>query len=499
MNIWNKILLFLIFVTAAFFAVLVSNRFKLTAQWEEKLLTQDKNLADLTSQVAQLRGAVFGDSLEESTAWEKMPLEVKMHKLESLRGGHLWIHCVSPQAPQRDGINIRTSFCLEPTSRPRQHSDMAFSQNAVAFVFDSGNPPVEDGKTADATEAAAQFLGAFTINDFHAEANEVIVTSVGAVSDMEYQRIEQSVQGGNEWFVYVDRLPYDSPDDIAEWLSGPDSKIAAVLPDAIRDFFLNRAIPADSVLAEDGESVDEIELDLNNDPTAPETAPEAVPEDTVAEDTPDDAGANTDVAENAAPDSAEAEVVLDDADGGVPAVAEASEGERYPIDYMELIQRRLLQRDVLSLAIMKHKSNLEDLRNVICDQLAAIGLPEVPEDVLAKIGPSSEEATAIAKKYVETKAATAIETKIAQKQALNKRLEAAVAERDFVQNRLELALKTVSGLQRRIDELLVSNCDLAVKIAKAQFEAADKIIKKSESVTAVNGDSTMLLLPHREI
>lgn len=481
MNIWNKILLGLIFVTAAFFAVLVSNRFKLTRQWEEKLLSQEKNLTDLTTQVAQLRGDIYGDSLDPATTWETMALDAKMHKLESLRAGHLWVHCVSPQAPQRDGINVRTSFCLEPTARPRQHLDVVFSQKAVVFVFDSGKKlPVEGAapNSDESPEQAAVFLGAFTIDNFNSEANEVVITSIGTVSDAEYQRLEESAAGGNEWFAYVDRLPSDSPDDIADWLSEPENKIAALLPDEIRAFLLKRAIAADQVVANDASSVDEMQLDLGD---------ENVNVDATA-------------ADNAADSAAESgDVVLAEAEGGAVAVAEAPEGTRYPSDYMDILERRLLVRDVLSLAIMKHHSNLKDLRHVICDQLAAIGLPEVPEEVLSKIGPTADEATAIAKRYVETKNAALIQTKIAQKEELSKRLEAAAAECDFVKQRLTIAIETVTRLQNRIDLLLVQNCSLAVKIAKAQFEAADKIIKKSENVTAVNDDSAMLLLPRGDI
>lgn len=501
MNIWNKILLGLIFVTAVFFAVLVSNRYKLTKQWEEKLLSQEKNLTDLTTQVAQLRGDIYGDSLDAATTWETMALDAKMHKLESLRAGHLWVHCTSPQAPQRDGINVRTSFCLEPTTRPRQHSEVVFSQKAAVFVFDSGKKQPADGAAPDPndpTETAAVFLGTFTIDNFNPDANEVVITSIGTVSDAEYQRLEESAASGNEWFAYVDRLPCDSPDDIAGWLSEPDNKIAPLLPDDIRAFLLKRGIAADQVVADDTSSVDEMQLDLTGDNGAANAPADTTPPADTADNADTAVADNT--ADNAANGAAESDdVVLADAEGGAVAVAEAPEGTRYPSDYMDILERRLLFRDVLSLAIMKQQSNLQDLRHVICDQLAAIGLPEVPEEVLSKIGPTAEEATAIAKRYVETKNATLIKTKIAQKEELTKQLEAAVAERDFVKSRLDRVMETVGRLQNRIDELLVQNCSLAVKIAKAQFEAADKIIKKSENVTAVNGDSTMLLLPRSDI
>lgn len=447
MSIWNKVLLVLIFLTAVFYTLLVSNRYKLEKQWCEKIAGLEKNLQDQTDAVARLRIEIDGDSLktinpQSAASWKDLGLRAKLARLQARIRGRLWFDCRPPRGPQREDGRIQASFCIAPTiDKPRLIADIHLSQNTPIYVFDSGrayvDPTAEAGNNPPpADEPAAQpmeFLGVFNVDSINKEAAEINISSVGTVTDAELQRMERSVSDGHSWVVCGDRLPVDSPDDIAFWLGGEDAALLEALPENVREHFL---LPG-------------MEL---------------------------------------------ADIMLPTGD-----VSGAVDGKRYPKDYEELLSSRYIARDELTLCNERRRAAVADLGSVIQMQFAAIGVPEIPEETLAKIGSKPEDAQAFADAFAKVKGEYKLETLIAQKERFTGSLAAMQSQRDLVKKRLDLAKTNVEGLRARIDDLLKANCGLAVKIAKSQFEAADKIIKASENVTASLDETTLVLPPKSEI
>ena len=454
MSIWNKVLLVLIFLTAVVYALLVSNRFRLEKQWGEKIAGLEKNLQDQTDAVARLRLEIDGDALktidpQAALAWNDLGLRSKLARLKARVRGRLWTDCHPPRSPQRENGRVQMSFCIAPNDKPRQIADVHLSQNTPVYLFDSGTPYVDPAAQSTAAQNPAsqnpadaagevkpsqpmEFLGIFNVDSINEEAAEINISSVGTVTDAELQRLERSVSGGNSWVVCGDRLPVDSPDDIAFWL-GADTALAEALPENLRTHLL---LPGMSV----------------------------------------------------------AEIILPTGE-----VSAATDGKRYPRDYEELLASRLTLRDELTLCVNRRKAIQSELESVIRTQFAAIGVDAVPQEALDKIGPTPEDAQAFADSFAGAKAAYKLETLIAQKNRCTSLRESMQNQRDLVKKRLDLAVESVAGLQARIDTLLKTNCDLAVKIAKSQFEAADRIIEQSENVTAVNGDAALALPPKSDI
>ena len=444
MSIWNKVLLVLIFLTAVFYTLLVSNRYKLEKQWCEKIAGLEKNLQDQTDAVARLRIEIDGDPLktidpQTAASWDDLGLRAKSARLQARIRGRLWLGCHAPRSPQRENGRIQASFCIAATvDKPRQIADIQLSQNTPIYLFDSGQAYVDPAAGNNPPPAGTPtqpmaFLGVFNVDSINVDAAEINISSVGTVTDEELQRMERSVTDGHSWVVCGDRLPIDSPDDIAFWLGGADAKLLDSLPENVREHFL---LPGMEI----------------------------------------------------------ADMTLPTGD-----VSDAVDGKRYPKDYEELLSNRYISRDELTLCIERRRTNVADLDSVIQTQFASIGVPEIPEETLAKIGSKPEDAQAFAEAFAKVKEAYKLETFIAQKDRFAGSLAAMEHQRDLVKNQLDLAQSNVKGLRARIDELLKTNCGLAVKIAKSQFEAADKIIKQSENVTASLDDTTMLLPSNSEI
>lgn len=494
MNIWNKVFLVLLFLTAAFYTVLMANRYKLTRQWEEKIVKLDKEIVDLQTTVAKLRVEIDGDPYQTVTTWDDMGLRVKMDHLTELMNGRVWVNCFAPRAPARNGQKVNLSFCIASTDRPRIFSDLHLAENTAIFIFDSGQVRPAEGEGAPAASGeegaapeASRFLGVFHVDSVNAEANEINISSVGVFGDDDFDRLDDSVTQNHSWIVYSDRLPIDSPDDIAFWLADPENAVGKTLSAEAKVHFAKKALTPEEMLAAPAENtVEEFTLD---EPAADENTAEA---DELAADGPavDENTAETDEL------AADGEQV-----SGEPiSTADIPSDKRFPVNYELALWRRFTKRDVLTLLIMKRESVLADLRKIICDQLVAIGLPEIPEETLAQLGPTPEEAQAVAKEYIQQKAARQIEDKIAQKKRLVEYVEKMSFQRDFVRKRLDVVTDVVERLQKRIDQLLKENCDLALKIAQAQFEAAEKAIQKSENVAVqVKGDSASISAPKSDI
>lgn len=293
MSIWNKVLLVLIFLTATFYAVLISNRFVLNRQKEEEIAGLEKRRLDESSAVAKLRGDLNGDPLKEVKSWDDCGLNLKMTRLSQLIRGRMLVDCQAMRAPaNKDGV-VSTSFCLSSVDKPRLFADIHLSQDTMVYLFDSGSPlpkggegeaaPAAEGKTAG---RPARFLGIFTVESINDEAKEINIVSVGTVTQAEEARMAESVRGGNSWIVCLDRLPVDSPDDLAYWLGGEDKELlATAFPEKDHAYFLKSAMTAKDLMTHLEGDIDSIDLeDSAETPVDTEAAPEVeIPADTPAD------------------------------------------------------------------------------------------------------------------------------------------------------------------------------------------------------------------------
>ena len=453
MNIWNKVLLVLIFLTALFYVVLVSNRFNLAKEWEEKLAKQDNEIQNLTDAVAKLKIDLYGEPLKAAETWDDMGLVAKMEKINALNPGKVWTDCRPANVEGLEGNDVLTAhFTIPPTGIARQYGEMKLGANDLIYVFDSGfsadteNTDPNASGTGAATEVQkAQFLGFFTVGEI-TDPGDFTLQSVGTVTDDQKKRIQDSLDSGRSWTIYEDRLPVDSPNDIAYWLEKePDSPFAKTLSDEDKAYFLQKSLSFD-------------ELNIAVDAAAGETSQD--------------------------------ELIARLNGLMIP------ENKRISDNYEAVLLRKTQEMDSLNVFIARSAKSIENLNRVIGDQLAMIGLDAVPEEIVTKLG--QEGADILAAILPQAKAAFNSPTFIVKKDQAAAKLAVMEKERDMVKSRLDLSLDCVKKIGQRLDYLVKENARLATEIAKAQFEASDKIIQKSENVTVqVNPDSVMNVNPLR--
>lgn len=457
MNIWNKVLLVLIFLTALVYVVLVSNRFNLAKEWEEKLVKQDREIQNLSDEVAKLKVDLYGQPLKEVETWDDMGLIARMNKIHSLIPGKIWTDCLPSNVSGMDGGVIKVDFTIPPTGIVRQYGDMKLGTDTLIFAFDSGLPYVsESGNGGTENDSAAepqkgQFLGFFTVDQINAETGEFNIQSIGTVIDDQKRWIQESLDAGRSWIIYEDRLPVDSPNDLAYWLAKePDGPFAKTLSEEDKAYFSRKSLRFPSL------NLDELNLEsaVQSGQVVPET------------------------------------LVVQLQNVTLP------ENERLSDNYDAVLLRHYYQMDDLNVMIARATKSIDNLNHVIANQLAMIGLDAVPAEVIDQIG--QEAGDLLAAILPQAKGSFNAETFIQKKENAAAQLAEMESQRDLVKTRLDLTSDCVIKIGERLNYLVKENARLAQEIAKALFEASDKIIQRSENVTAqINPDSVMNMNPLR--
>ena len=318
------------------------------------------------------------------------------------------------------------------------------------YLFDSGSAfvkkaaPAGEGEEtavaepADESDAAAVaaapyvFLGAFKIKD--SAANQVNLVSVGEASEAELTALQAASKSGNSFVACVDRLPVDSPADLA--------KFAAETPELFSAF----------------------DADL--------TA-------FLSKNTADAAALGAALAEDGAASIANFENLF-------------GTDLRVPVAYQDKIERQWATRDAGNVLKASNLLALDELNYVIGDQAVSMGDKAIAghEDAFDKIqaafgeieGWSEVFAAAQDRKKVESYAERIDEAnaKLAKMNGYNKILEDLIAE----------AEQNNEDCQKAIDELIAKNAELASSIARAQYAAAEKF--QNDSATASVGANSFV-------
>lgn len=487
----NWVTIVLIVLTGIFYFVLLSNRFSLGRDREEKIAKQEKQIEDKTKEIEKIRTEIFGVPLKsgEEWAWSRMGLVAKSDKLDSLVPGKVWTIC---QPGKFSGVNsgpvLDLEFTVYPTEGGARTSDSAkVGEKDLVYIFDKGIPfPNESDPNvpAEPSEEAAEpakFLGIFTVTEISgapgAPASEsegeaaaasigpytYKVKTIGVVPIEQRELIAESVNANHAWIVYEGLLPIDSPTDLSVWLEEyPDSPFSKSLSDEKREFFKKTTY---------GTAADLEEFDA------------ALAE---AKD-----------------------------DRSLHAFAEPPEGKRYPDRYDTKILREYFLRDKLIVLTSRGEASKEDLDQVIGDQLVMLGCGAVPGTEAWDTDPSlietfngldeegraefEEKSAALREAYekiggeglahIASLLPTAqngfqSQTFFDQKQSAIVKRSAMRTQRDIVKRRLDIANETVAQVEARIEQLTGENARLGRSIAEAQFEAADAAAARAAAATA---------------
>ncbi len=196
MNIWNKVLIGLIFFASIAFFILGARALKTHQYWrqqvaqlEETLATEAETYAQLTEQVRQLRIELYEQLVDR---------------------GRVWYGCrpqPSPDTQKTGGVVVVVEF-------PDPHQ---ITPNSVLWVFDE--LPIENG---------GRYLGQFTVAGVGGQGNmEVGLQPSVRMSQKDLARLAQSAgRNGATWALY-EIMPIDNHESLAE-LS--EDELKAVLP-----------------------------------------------------------------------------------------------------------------------------------------------------------------------------------------------------------------------------------------------------------------------------
>lgn len=278
MNVWNKVLMALVTIMCVVFGVLASNKYALTKQQEANLAKLESDLAKAQADVQQLQYEIFGSPEKAVKDWKELALTARLAYVRNLQNGESFGNCQPVEARiDEENASSTIAFGIDPSDKTT-----AFRTGAVAFVFDSGAQVVKKAAAgsadadsdADATDVAANdsaadsddesaaavaaaanpyvFLGAFKVTG--ASDVQVKLESIGNASADELAALKESARSGRSWVVYVDRLPMDSPADVAYFESEQPAR-ASVLPADTASFVTMGFTPEDVDAIAEGSAI----------------------------------------------------------------------------------------------------------------------------------------------------------------------------------------------------------------------------------------------------
>ena len=490
----NWVTIVLLILTGIFYFVLLSNRFSLGRDREEKIAKQEKQIEDKTREIEKIRQDIFGVPLKSGEEWEwnRMGLVAKSDKLDSLVPGKVWTICQPGQFSGIDsGPELELHFTVYPAEGGARTSEsVKVGEKDLVYIFDKGIPfpgePADPNAAppAEPSEAApesAKFLGIFTVTGIKEPAAapaaesegesavpaagpyEYTVKSIGVVPREQREQIAESVSADHAWIVCEGVLPIDSPTDISVWLREyPESPFSKSLSDEARAFFEKTTYGTAADLEEFNAALTEAKDDRS-----------------------------------------------------LQMFAEPPEGKRYPDRYDTQILREYFLRDKLIILTARGESSKEDLDQVISDQLTMLGCAAVPGTEAWETDPGlietfngldedgraefEEKSAALCEAYKKigdeglahiasllpsAQNGFRSQTFFDQKQNALVKRSTMRTQRDIVKRRLDIANETVARVEARIGQLTAENARLGRSIAEAQFEAADAAAARAAAATA---------------
>ncbi len=437
MNVWNKVLMSLTTVICVVFAIFAANKYQLVKTETLKYEVSAKQLADLKDANQKLRYEIYGDPAKTVESWTDQGLDSQLSYLRTLTGGELFTNCQAIDvAVDNTEMTSTVAFGIDP-----KYTAASFRVGAIVYLFDSGSrfvaetAPTDSADASDAAEESEEvvavapyaFLGAYKIAE--STATQVKLESIGFASESELELISSVKTSGNSLVACVDRLPADSPADLA--------KFATEYPDLFNSF-------------------------------TPET--QAV----LARDAADASALSS------AYDSESSDTTLDNLH------ALFGDELRAPVAYQSKIERQWSTRDAGNILMARNTLALNDLNKVVADQIVSMGdeaskgMEQGYQDVLASVKDFENwaEVYAAAKNNKKTDSyfemIDSTTANLAKMDGYNKLIETLVAEAD--QNNV--------ACQAEIDRLTAENSRLASEIARFQYAVYEKLQNSDKSETA---------------
>ncbi len=422
------------------FTVFAANKYQLTKDNEQKLENLEKQLADLQDANMKLRYEIYGDPQKEVKGWTDLGLDAQLDYLRNLEAGESFVNCQTIQVVVDDDAKTSTvAFGVDP-----QYTMSSFRNGAVVYLFDSGEQYVakeaadadsdsDASATADDSDEAVAsagseyvFLGAFKVKG--ATSTQVNVDSIGFASDDELALLQSVKKSGNSLVAFVDRLPMDSPNDIAAFYAENSELFAAF------DADLNAIL---SLGTADAEQLKDVET---------------------AADFENLFGADM----------------------------------RMPVAYQATLERQWSTRDAGNVMFARNTLALNDLNVVIANQLVAMGAKASKgfEDTLADAQAAVADFENWADFADAAKDRNKIPSYFEQLDDARAQLAKMQGYNELVKNLIAEAEENNKLCQEGIDAFIAENARLASEIARVQFAASEKLEKESSSRTAFDNVNT---------
>ncbi|MDD3587937.1 MAG: hypothetical protein PHQ75_12215, partial [Thermoguttaceae bacterium] len=397
--------------------------------WEAKIAAHKKKLADVRAEVAVLEREIFGDAKSKETTWDKLSLVAQRQYLRSLLNTTIFVSCEPKTfSPNTDG-KIETSFILPP-----QYSEKGLFRSGLVYVFDSGLPK-SVAKAAPATDPAAPAPA-----------------------------------------------PAPAPASSTKTASaGSSARFLGVFQ--INQINTNRQIVVGSVVAMTEDERRQIDRSIKSGNSW------IVYPDRPPIDSPDDIASWLSKLPEVLSLLSEADSKYFEKQSFSPAdfVALATgaevrdpEDKRLPVDFSCLLERNYTSRDDYNTLIARKQTALSDINIVVADQLVSLGT-ELTEEVKPVVDMNV---------YENARRANKVKTFSQQKSDLTVALADMVKQRDLVDQRLKLTQTTLAKMTEKIDSLIKHNSELAMNIAKVQFEAVKKILNGNARSVPSSGSET---------
>ena len=237
----------------AAYAVFAANVYQNNKDWRQKNDGLEAQIAQQLEDNVKLYNEVYGgDASVDVQSWKDCGLDGQLAYIRSLAAGDVFVNCEAAETKIDDTTGAaKVMFGVDP-----QYNMSSFRDGAVVYLFDSGvafkkatadatagaedsvaeapAEPVADDADADSESAAVAaaapyvFLGAFKI--VGSAAAQVNLETIGVFSEAELALLDATRKAGRSFVACVDRLPVDSPNDIADFVAEKPGVLAGYLP-----------------------------------------------------------------------------------------------------------------------------------------------------------------------------------------------------------------------------------------------------------------------------
>ncbi len=418
------------------YAVLAANVYQYNKDSRLKIKGLEDQIAQKLEDNAKLYKEIYGgDSSVEIKSWKDCGLDCQLARLRSLEAGDVFVNCKAEQTvTDSDAKTAKVSFVVDP-----RYKMTSFREGAVAYLFDSGvayarrfadseeSAPVaeSDGEQtdADSTAVAASapyvFLGAFRI--VGTQSSQVSLESIGDFTQAELDLLDATRKGGRSFVACVDRLPVDSPADIADFVAEKPGVVAGYRPEVAADL-------------------------------AKKTADVAI------------------IAENVAADEA---TTLSNFDSIFANNADL----RLPIAYQARLERQWTARAERGVMIERNTLALADLDSVIADQLALMGdkPSEGLEDKFQARVAATSNFEGFDSAYAAAKTRRRVLPYFEKIDATREDLSKMKSDVALVERLLAEAEQNNKDCVKAIDRLVAENSKLAADLARVTFAISEQL------------------------